>query len=627
MTGPTSSKGTISIQGGQYVPEKPKSRKLFKWHKATIKTNIAEFQTVQKFVFQCVQHLPRYIQKSLLENFVDRFNSSTANNAIRSANIGIREESKLFQKIVRLSPFDNKYALQRDQVLENEAVQMADNCKKMIASASVSGEYEDKLYAVGEMLFSFVENKGIEAPVKQKSVAGVESALLRLQDEKWWLRKLRRAKDQTNEYLAIAFGIVGKKKNEYCTNSCAREYRLQQQANWDFLASMELVNEETNEVFNLKEIAEATAANPDNRRVELFVRIRGLEGIANELDYSAHFLTVTAPSKYHKNSKKWNGSRPDETQAYLCKQWAKARAKLNRMGVNWFGVRVAEPHADATPHWHMLIFTKKHDACRVKATIRGYALEHDADEKGAQKNRFDCEDIDTSKGSATGYIAKYIAKNINAKNIELEPDYDGSGSLLDAAQRVVAWASRWRIRQFQFFGAERISVWREFRRMKTPLENPTFEKIRLAADAGNWAEFTRLARPHDISFSKEDNGTNEYNEAVTVVTGLVIDGLEVITRTARWLVRKVSAAIKSNDSCATWSTVNNCTGVNEGGSPTSADIDSKISISFRDNVRNALQRLGLDTSATDILLNGGKVYSGNRGFMVRGGCLREYAAN
>lgn len=47
-----------------------------------------------------------------------------------------------------------------------------------------------------------------------------------------------------------------------------------------------------------------------------------------------------------------------------------------------------------------------------------YALQEDADEVGARQRRFTWKDIDEEKGSAVGYIAKYISKNIDAYGID-----------------------------------------------------------------------------------------------------------------------------------------------------------------------------------------------------------------
>ncbi|ROW48864.1 replication protein, partial [Cronobacter malonaticus] len=120
-----------------------------------------------------------------------------------------------------------------------------------------------------------------------------------------------------------------------------------------------------------------------------------------------------APSKFHATTKagyrnsRWNGASPADTQRYLTGLWARIRAKLHRDDIRIFGIRVAEPHHDATPHWHMLMFMLPEDVDRVRAVNTRYAREEDHHElkrEKARKARFHAEAIDPDKGSATGYV-------------------------------------------------------------------------------------------------------------------------------------------------------------------------------------------------------------------------------
>lgn len=58
------------------------------------------------------------------------------------------------------------------------------------------------------------------------------------------------------------------------------------------------------------------------------------------------------------------------------------------MNVDYFGFRVAEPHHDGTPHWHILVFVKPEQREDLRETFSFYALQVDGDETGAQKYRF-----------------------------------------------------------------------------------------------------------------------------------------------------------------------------------------------------------------------------------------------
>ncbi|OIQ64908.1 bacteriophage replication protein A [mine drainage metagenome] len=150
---------------------------------------------------------------------------------------------------------------------------------------------------------------------------------------------------------------------------------------------------------------------------------------------------------------------------------------------------MAEPHQDGTPHWHLLLFTHPDNIPQVRVIMQHYALEEDGDEPGAQEHRFKYEPIDKTKGSAVGYIAKYVSKNIDGYAIN--EDEEGL-DVKSSAERVTAWASTWGIRQFQQFGGVPVTLWRELRRVKTDLPDGILQQAFEAADAGNWGQFLQV---------------------------------------------------------------------------------------------------------------------------------------
>jgi len=137
----------------------------------------------------------------------------------------------------------------------------------------------------------------------------------------------------------------------------------------------------------------------------------------------------------------------------------------------------------------MLMFMRPEDADQVRQAIRDYAFQQDSNElttDKARKARFHAEAIDPDKGSATGYVAKYISKNIDGYALD-----DESGKeLKETAPAVSAWAARWHIRQFQFVGGARVTVYRELRRMNDTETahgfSVEFAAAHDAADVGNW---------------------------------------------------------------------------------------------------------------------------------------------
>ncbi|WP_269472608.1 replication endonuclease [Vibrio taketomensis] len=121
-------------------------------------------------------------------------------------------------------------------------------------------------------------------------------------------------------------------------------------------------------------------------------------------------------------------------------------------------------------------------------------------ELGAKKHRFTAEYIDPAKGSAVGYVAKYLSKSIDGKHIDSDKGSSLNG--IDAAERVVAWSRVNQVKQFQFIGGPSVTAWREMRRFReefkeddtvlsdlSETEHFLLEKIRKAADIGDWKDF------------------------------------------------------------------------------------------------------------------------------------------
>ncbi len=93
------------------------------------------------------------------------------------------------------------------------------------------------------------------------------------------------------------------------------------------------------------------------------------------------------------------------------RQWKRLRSHLARKKLRYYGLRVAEPHHDGTPHWHALVWVETEAAAQqFEAALRRYWLMDAGDERGAQANPHQRQRM--VGGGAAGYIAKYIAKSI-----------------------------------------------------------------------------------------------------------------------------------------------------------------------------------------------------------------------
>lgn len=351
---------------------------------------------------------------------------------------------------------------------------------------------------------AFARSVGIEVIAANRSnrFFGLSA---RLDDPLWWRRQLRKMWSRESEQAMRDLGAVRKGADVYASESAVRLRADQQRRMREFLKSCVAVNEH-GEVLSLEQIAEKSLANPGLRRGELMARIKGFERVANELKWDAIFATVTAPSAFHPQlfhggaNPRYAGATVRQAQEWLCMTWSRVRSQLDRDGVKYFGFRVAEPHHDGTPHWHMLLFVKKALRKELSRTIVSGWLKEFGDEPGAYQKRVTIERIDHRRGSATGYLAKYIAKNLDAAGVinaqsACETGVGQGGgvdhglAVQDGLSRVLAWASVHGIRQFQQLGGPPVGVYREARRVREPVAHPDLERARRHADRGDWRGF------------------------------------------------------------------------------------------------------------------------------------------
>lgn len=425
----------------------------------------------------------------------------------------------------------------------------------------------------------YLQSHGIPEP-KAKNDEGYRARLLCV---KWWRRTLDRLQGRADESKLIDAGRVAKHKEKYSSNLAVHRVSKKAHKTNEFLKTQSMISN-ASDLVDMATIVQSSMANPTNRRAELMIRMSGFEIYAKQHGYVGEFYTITCPSKYHRFSgpklnDKYQELTPKQAQQYLVKQWSKIRAAYARIGIKPFGFRVAEPHHDGCPHWHMLLFVKQDDRNALRQIFTNYALEVDGDEQGAQKHRFTSVEIDSELGSATGYIAKYISKNLGF-SID-DPEYDSNEQSRCYGQRVKAWSSIWGIRQFQQIGGAPVTVWRQLRKLRDSLDDELLESARLAADESRWADYLEIMGGVDIkrvdqtiSLVKKqlvDSKTgelkqNQYFEYVTMIFGVASIASEVITRTKQWsMVSSKLATSLLADSAAErgcffpWSSVNNCT--------------------------------------------------------------------
>lgn len=303
----------------------------------------------------------------------------------------------------------------------------------------------------------------------RKGKMSPQGALLRYLDATRWRAWLRTAYNRMAEGVAVQLGIVQAKNNLYVTNESVTRRLQQNQRNAQALANTQLENE-LGQVFTLAELAALSVSNKSIKRCELMVRLAGFDILAQRAGHSGDFVTLTCPSRMHavhrmsgEKNAAYDKTTPKEANDYLCELWKKIRAQFSKRGILVYGFRMAEPHHDACPHWHLVLFFDPQHRKQVRRLFLEYGLKDSRHEPGALRNRVKIKAIDFKKGSAAHYLAKYIAKNIDG--YQVGSDLMGNDAIT-SSQRVEAWATTWKIRQFQQIGGAPVGVWRELRRVK-----------------------------------------------------------------------------------------------------------------------------------------------------------------
>jgi len=423
----------------------------------------------------------------------------------------------------------------------------------------VRGILSSQLLKTPDVIIEWIENfcksAGIIAPKQNKLMSKIE----RVCDPKWWRRSISKQIMQRREAGAIKMGLVNSRKGLYISDYGLERQRQRNKRSLDWLQGSEMVNE-LGESISLEDIFNAGVSNPKVRFVEMVTRAKGYEFYANQLGFTGLFLTITCPSRMHERHRKsgrhngkYDGTTPKQAHQYICHQWAKARAAFKRDGIEPLFIRIAEPHHDATPHWHMLVFVKPEHKENLIMIMRHYALEHDGNEHGAKESRFKIEEINPAKGSAVGYIIKYIAKNVDGKAVGI--DYESEGQdVATTVERVTAWSRLWGIRQFQFSEHCPVTIYRELRKIRTM---PTIEPVQphwISSDKGDFHGFINAMVIAPMKLWTEEQPSNRYqDEIINAIRGVELNGERLETRVHTWFLRKKDSLI------VPWTCVNNCT--------------------------------------------------------------------
>lgn len=395
-------------------------------------------------------------------------------------------------------------------------------------------------------------------------------AIKRMLCERWWLRRLRRAHGRRCDGAAICAGVVKRGLWLYATQDGVERRGAQRRRNARAIGRAVVECEESGESLALAEVVEGSNANPEVKRAELMTRIKGCDAVAAENGDVAEFWTLTAPSRFHAQrivgerafiNPLYSGASPKDGQKYLSRVWARARAAWKRRGLAVFGLRTAEPHHDATPHWHLICYGPAEELRLARQLLRRYAMQDCGWEDGAKKHRFTWLPLKGGRGGAN-YAAKYVSKNIDGKGLTGDIDHEGQKKISASVKRVDAWASIWGIRQFQFFGCPAISGWRVLRRFRgqVGVVGSKLEEARRCADDSDFAGYWRAAVAGGLSLIyRAAEGLTQYGDAAaSKIVGVAEGARRALLPVKVWAI-KWGAEVKKGGFGLPRSCVNNCT--------------------------------------------------------------------
>ena len=387
------------------------------------------------------------------------------------------------------------------------ALQAARECYEVCSSLHDEHAIKARIDAICSL-------RGVKSPV----AATIGGYIARAADHAWWRRALRKELMRRFEHTSIQLGLTYVRADPYVSRETCLAQAAQNEANKKALAAVTATNE-NGDVYSLAELAELGMGNKTLRRGELMLRIRGFEEVADKMRHVGMFWTITCPSKYHSvggtNAKyaEFGSPTPRAAQAYLVKVWSAIRSALHRRGIQPYGFRIAEPHTDGCPHWHMLLFVAPEHQAAMEAVIHAYAMREDGDEQGAIKNRVKLVRIEAGKGTAAGYIIKYVCKSIDGAGVGDHKAFEDGRTYVivpdmfdkkefTASQRVTYWAQVHGIRQFQQIGGVPVGVWREFRRLSEESVCNAPEPIREAYQAAQKVESNNPAIAQRADFAR-----------------------------------------------------------------------------------------------------------------------------
>jgi hypothetical protein len=362
------------------------------------------------------------------------------------------------------------------------------------------------------------------------------SRLARVCDARFWRRALRVRIIRAREYFFLRLHLIGRGKEVYVSQAAVsiRASQLKRQAEW--MKNTVLIprfheglaeGEEQYKPLTLEKVM----TGPKERFAKLYAFAKAIDTLGQEANLSSAMVTLTLEPEWHPNPSHgtycWNKASPREAHQSLCDRWQAILRDLHRVGIRLSGLRVAEPHQDSCPHWHIWLLYRPEHETAILTTVMKYfpnKLKVRAPSKRGEKNTKDDRMFDSRQdviderprplthakegaqvevsrinrdiSSGAGYAMKYLLKTVDAgdelnKQVALFTEEDAKVESKKKkhrqnAQRVDAFRSLWGINQGQLFGvAKCLTAWDELRRLSIAPKHRALKKLWVLARGGS----------------------------------------------------------------------------------------------------------------------------------------------
>lgn len=173
---------------------------------------------------------------------------------------------------------------------------------------------------------------------------------------------------------------------------------------------------------NILDFTYSANLNPKKYFAEMNNRINSIFEYAKNLDLKPVFVTLTAPSKYHKKDREgFLKENPNETAKELTQIFNKFTnlqifQKMKKdLGHGLIYFRVYEPHKSGVPHLHAMLFLPKDSILPIKKKFYEYFT--NPKKLGSNPKAIDFKYTwYNSEGGAIAYMMKYITKTFKNDN-------------------------------------------------------------------------------------------------------------------------------------------------------------------------------------------------------------------